>query len=687
MTTSPASSYSWVLSRLSDGHSRSRMSRVVVLSYRFWQRRFGGDLSIIGKTLTLNGEPQTVVGVAPAGPSMLEEDVVLWIPTDFSWANRTDMGRWIRVLGRLKHGTTVAQAQAELDTIAARLEKVDPSFNTGWRVNVVPLREELVGNIRLSLLVLLGAVGFLLLIACANVANLFLVRGAGRRKEIAVRVALGAGRGRLNQELLTETTLLAGLGGVAGLGLAVLGIPLLLALVPIDVFLPRSETIGVDVTVLGFALVLSLLTGTVFGLVPALEGSRFDVNQALREGGRNVGGGARSRRFRAGLVVAEIALALLLLVGAGLLIRSLIGLQRVEPGLDPEGVFTARVVLPGGSRAYDEDPHRVAFFEELLERLRSLPGVVSASAIQWLPLSGQSSATDFKIEGLPEPPPGEWPVTAIRVISPDYFRTVRTPLLKGRTFTERDNADAPAVAVVNKTLADRFWPGDDPIGKRLAYSGDDLVSVEVIGVVGDVRHDGLDADHAPATFRPHAQMPARFMNLVVRTTANPATLAPVIRSEVQAIDRDQPIAEVRTLENIVARSIGQPRFNTLLLGQFAALALLLAAVGIYGVMSDFVVQRTNEIGIRMALGARAADVLTMVLRKGLALVILGLGIGLAGAFALTRLLESLLFGVTAADLATYVGVALLLSLVAVVAILLPALRATRVDPLTALHYE
>ena len=660
---------------------------MVVLSYRFWQRRFGGDPSIIGKTLTLNGEPQTVVGVAPAGPSMLEEDVVLWISTDFSWANRTDMGRWIRVLGRLKHGTTVAQAQAELDTIAARLEKVDPSFNTGWRVNVVPLREELVGNIRLSLLVLLGAVGFLLLIACANVANLFLVRGAGRRKEIAVRVALGAGRGRLIQELLTETTLLASLGGVAGLGLAVLGIPLLLALVPIDVFLPRSETIGVDVTVLGFALVLSLLTGTVFGLVPALEGSRFDVNQALREGGRNVGGGARRRRFRAGLVVAEIALALLLLVGAGLFIRSLIGLQRVEPGLDPEGVFTARVVLPGGSRAYDEDPHRVAFFEELLERLRSLPGVVSASAIQWLPLSGQSSATDFKIEGLPEPPPGEWPVTAIRVISPDYFRTVRTPLLKGRTFTERDNADAPAVAVVNKTLADRFWPGDDPIGKRLAYSGDDLVSVEVIGVVGDVRHDGLDADHAPATFRPHAQMPARFMNLVVRTTADPATLAPVIRSEVQAIDRDQPIAEVRTLENIVARSIGQPRFNTLLLGQFAALALLLAAVGIYGVMSDFVVQRTNEIGIRMALGARAADVLTMVLRKGLALVILGLGIGLAGAFALTRLLESLLFGVTAADLATYVGVALLLSLVAVVAILLPALRATRVDPLTALHYE
>jgi putative ABC transport system permease protein len=302
-------------------------------------------------------------------------------------------------------------------------------------------------------------------------------------------------------------------------------------------------------------------------------------------------------------------------------------------------------------------------------------------------LSGQSSGTDFKIEGLPEPPPGEWPVTAIRVTSRDYFRTVRTPLLKGRTFTKRDHADAPAVAVINKTLADRFWPGQDPIGKRLAYSWDDLVSVEVVGVVGDVRHDGLDADHVPATFRPHAQMPARFMNLVVRTTGDPERLAPVIRSEVQAIDPAQPIAEVRTLESIVARSIGQPRFNTLLLGQFAALALLLAAVGIYGVMSDFVIQRTNEIGVRMALGARAADVLKMVLRKGLALVILGLGIGLAGAFALTRLLESLLFGITAADLATYVGVTFLLSLVAVVAILLPALRATRVDPLAALHYE
>ncbi len=595
------------------------------------------------------------------------------------------MGRWIRVLGRLKEGTTLAQAQAEMDTIAARLEKVDPSFNTGWRVNVVPLGEELVGNIRLSLLVLLGAVGFLLLIACTNVANLFLVRGAARRKEIAVRAALGAGRGRLVQELLTETMLLAGFGGVAGLGLAIFGIPLLLSLVPTDLFLPRAESIGVDKAVLGFAMLLSLLTGTVFGLIPALEGSRFDVNQALREGGRNVGEGARGRRFRAGLVIAEVALALMLLVGAGLLVRSLMSLHRVETRLDPGGVLTARVVLP--RRTYEEDPQRVVFFKDVLERVRSLPGVISASAIQWLPFSGQSSATDFKIEALPEPPPGEWPVTAIRVVSLDYFRAVRTPLLKGRTFTERDHADAPAVAVINKTLAEQFWPGEDPIGKRLAYSWDDLVSVEVIGVVGDVRHNGLDTDLSPALFRPHQQMPSNYMNLVVRTSGDPAMLTPVIRGVVQAVDTDQPIAEVRTLDSIVARSIGQPRFNTLLLVQFAALALLLAAVGIYGVMSDFVMQRTKEIGVRMAVGARATDVLKMVLGKGLVLVTLGLSIGIAGALALTRLLESLLFGVTPADVATYVAVAFLLSLVAVVAILLPALRATRVDPLTALHYE
>jgi putative ABC transport system permease protein len=663
-------------------------NRVVVLSHGLWQRRFGARPDVLGQQITISGNPHTVVGVAAPGfktPVSGPKPPELWFPLAFNFDESRRRSDFLSVVGRLKPGATVEQARAELEGIAARLAAERPSTNAGWSVKVEPLHERVVGNVRQALWVLMGVVGFLLLISCANVANLLLARAAGRRQEIAVRTALGARRGRLVRQFLTESLLLGLAGGGLGLVLAAWGVEVLVALSPGNI--PRLEEVGLDARVLAFTFGVSALTGVLFGLLPALSASKADVSVSLKEGGsRGSTAGAGARRLRATLVVAEIAITVVLLAGAGLMVRSFMAIQSVDPGFRPERVLTFDFALPAAK--YKEDPQIVGFAEQLTARAAALPGVERAALVDALPLSGGGSVLAFVIEGRPPLPPEQVQDAQVFVVTPDYFEVLGIGHVRGERLTERHREGTPDVAVINEAMARRFWPGEDPVGKRLNLGNPENTPwVTVIGIVRDTRHSGLDKEPYPQMYGPAAQFPRRAMTLVARTSGDPTGLAPALRRELAAIDPDLPLYNVRTMEQVMSDSISRRRFQMVLIAAFAGVGLLLAAVGIYGVISYSVAQRRHEIGVRMALGARAADILKLVVGQGLGLTLAGVGVGLAGAFALTRVLASLLYGVTATDPLTFACVALALLGVALLACLLPARRATKVDPMVALRYE
>ncbi|MGI8995218.1 MAG: ABC transporter permease [Pyrinomonadaceae bacterium] len=664
-------------------------SRVVVLSYGLWQRRFGGDPQIVNRTIRLNNESYTVVGVMPAEFRFGRDE--LWTPIAFTpeqLANDRRGNEYLGAMARLKPGVTIEQAQTEIDFIARRIAEANPDAypaDSGWGVKLKSLNEEIVGDVRPALFVLLGAVGFLLLIACSNVANLMLARAAARGREIAIRTALGASRLRLVRQLLTESLLLAFVGGVAGLLLAVWGVELLVALEPADV--PRAREIGIDARVLLFTIGLSLLTGILFGLLPALQASKPGLTGTLKEGGRGsaVGGGIRSARSL--LVITQIAVALVLLVGAGLMVRSFSRLLDVNPGFRTENVLTMQVALP--ATKYREPQQRRAFFQELVERIKALPGTESVGAVSHLPLGGGVTSFTFGIEGRPAPPGVMNPHTDGRVATPDYLPTMQIPLLRGRHFTERDNADARQVAIIDETLARVYFPGEDPVGKRVTFEGTDENPIwrEIVGVVGAIRHRGLDAELKAQLYYPHAQSTAAGLSVVVRAANDPASLTSAVRGAVRAVDKDQPVYGVRTMDEVLNNSVAQKRFSMFLLAIFASVALVLAAVGIYGVMAYTVSARTNEMGIRIALGARSIDILRLVVGQGMILALAGVGVGLVAALVVTRVMSSLLYGISATDPLTFAAIALLLTGVALLACYVPARRATKVDPMVALRYE
>jgi putative ABC transport system permease protein len=664
--------------------------RVVILSHGLWQRRFGADPGFIGQTLTLNGSSYTVVGILPASFKFPDKEE-LWTPLAFNPEQLIESargGRSLLVIGRLKPAVTLRQGQTEMSTIARRLEQRYPVTNTGWGIHLVPLHEQEVEEYRLALLILLGVVGFVLLIACANVANLLLARAATRQKEIAIRTALGATRRHVIRQLLTESLLLAGLGGALGLLLALWGIDLLVAVCPAD--MPRVQEVRLDGHVLGFTLLVSLLAGVIFGLAPAFQASQPDLNQSLKEGGWKSRALPGRHRIRNLLVVGEVALALVLLIGAGLMIKSFLRVRSVHLGFNPEHVLTMQIALPPSQYAAG---HPVsAFYRQLLARIEELPGVQSVGAVTVLPLSGDVSATSFTIEGRPPLPTGEFLLANYRAISPHYFRTMGIPLLQGRDVAERDGEAAPTVVVINQTMAQRFWPGEQPLGKRLRLKvKGQQISCEIVGVVGDVKYAELNAKATPEIYWPYAQnlRPGYTSNmtLVVRTASDPVSMAAAVRSQVQAVDRNQPVFNIKTMEQYVVQAVASWRGATLLLSLFAALALVLAAVGIYSVMSYSVTQRTHEIGVRMALGAEPRDVLRLVVGQGMMLTLIGVIAGLAAAFALTRVMSEMLYGVSPTDPTTFAAIALLLAAVALMASYIPARRATKVDPMVALRYE
>ena len=666
-------------------------NRVAVLSHGCWQRRFGGDPDIVGQTIQLDREAHTVVGVMPENFNLVFVDVEVWTPIAFTPEQKADDQRgreYLIAVARVKPGIPLGQVEAEMDTIAARVIELFPDRagflrDAGWGAEVVPLQEQLRGDLRPALLVLLGAVGLVLLIACANVANLLLARASAREKEIAIRAALGAGRGRIIRQLLTESILLGLLGGGVGLLLAHWGIQALvrtlLAVAPLNV--PLLSEIGIETGVLLFTLALSLGTGVIFGIAPALSAARTDLHNTLKEGGRSSGTAGR-HRLRSVLVVAEVALTLVLLVGAGLLLRSVHQLLQVSPGFQTDNRLTFQINLP--SATYDR-PQEVAFFWELLPRVRALPGVRAAGATNQLPLGAGRNTRSFTVEGYQAPEGESMPLSENRVISPGYIKAMGIPLLKGREFDQRDTETSRPVVLVDQKTVRRFWPDQDPLGRRIQF-GDDVWR-EVVGVVGSVKNGGLEAEGREQIYAPYTQFPRSTMYLVLHTESAPLSLLGAARAEVRALDRTVPVSEVKTLEQQLDGSVAIRRLSMTLLLVFALLALVLAAVGIYGVMSYSVSRRTHEIGIRMALGAQPADVLKLVVRQGMVLTLIGVGVGLAASFGLTRFLESLLFGVTPTDPVTFAGVSALLAAVALLACYIPARRATQVDPMVALRYE
>ncbi len=666
---------------------------VAIISHDLWRRRFGGDPQIVGKLITIDRKAAIVVGVLPAGFRFLADSgkPEIFFPLNVNALSVSEDltalrgASFLKVVARLTDGASPAQAQAEMETINKRLAAEYPETNTGRGVRVVSVYEDTVGAIRPALFVLLGAVMFVLLIACANVANLSLTRATARTKEIAVRTALGASRGRIARQLLTESLLLASLGGAVGLLLAVWGLDLLLAALPED--FPRLEDVRLDWRVLGFTFAVSLLTGVVCGLAPALHASKPNLHESLKESGRGTTSGVRRARLRGALVVTEIALSLVLLVGAGLLIKSFQRLSDVKPGFDADPVLSAVVSLPEIEEG--EEQKQAEFFRRALERTAQQPGVESVAVVLPLPFSGSNYNSSFAVEGRPPSAPGESESLELSMISPDYFRVMSIPLHKGRAFTERDRDGAPLTIIINETLARRHFADEDPLGKRITVGtiGGEL-SCEIVGVVGDTKQDQLDRDAEPQAYVSYLQVPIGEMVFVARGRTNDVTsLAAALRSGVQSVDKDQPIYEVNVLRELLADSIARQRFSMWLLAVFAGVALSLAAVGIFSVMSFTVAGRTHEIGVRMALGAQRGDVLRLVIGQGMLLAGLGIAVGLAGAFALTRVMRSLLYGVGATDPATFASVSLLLMFVALIACYIPARRATRVDPLVALRYE
>jgi len=668
---------------------RPEAPNVIVLSHGLWQRRFGSDPGLVGQTLTLNQRSYTVIGIMPADFRFPGREQEVWLPMSMGPDEATGRGdHYLNVVARLKPGVTRDQAQAEMGAIAARLAQQYPRTNSEQGVTLVPLHEEFAGSIRRPLLILLGVVGFVLLIACANVTNLLLARATARQKELTIRAALGASRWRLMRQLLTESVLLAGLGGVAGMLLAVWGVDWLETLIPEN--LAQARGIVMDGRVLAFSVAVSLLTGMVFGLLPALQVSRPHLTEALKEGGRGGTGSKGRGRTRGALVIGEIALSLVLLAGAGLMIKSFFRLTSVDPGFQANNALTMRMQLTG---AQYSDPAKLrAFYEQMLGQVQSLPGVQAAGVITQLPLTVQGLSFSFSLEGQPPMPVGNMPQSVFRVISQDYFRAIGIPLLRGRSFTPQDTADAQAVVVINRTMAERFWPNREALGQRfkIGFSDGSNPWMTVVGVVGDVRQTSLDQALKPEMYVPY-QQDRRFFaiprDLVVRTTGDPLGLAAAVRSEIWKLDKDLPLFRVQTMDQILSLAVAGQRFNLLLLTVFGVLALVLASIGIYGVMSYATAQRTHEIGIRVALGARASDVLKLVMGQGLILTVSGIILGLAGAVALTRVMTGLLFEVSATDPLTFTAVALLLTAVSLLACYVPARRAMKVDPMVALRHE
>jgi putative ABC transport system permease protein len=663
-------------------------NQVVMMSYGLWQRRFGADPGIIGKPINLNGKSFTVVGVMPPSFQFPTRRDQLWIPIAFDAKEAGNRGaHYLEVIARIKTGTTLEQAQAEMTTIADRLQQQYPGTNTSIGAVVTPLHEQMVGKIKSTLFVLLGAVAFVLLIACANVANLLLARAAVRQKEIALRLALGASRARLIRQFLTESVLLASLGGVVGLLLSLAGLNVLKGFIPPNV--SQAQTIAIDAKVLIFTVLVSLVTGLIFGIAPALQAAHFNLNDTLKESGRDSAAGSRGNRIRGLLVISEVAVSFILLIGAGLLINSFLHLRNVDPGFRAEKVLTMRIVLP--EVRYPDSKVRAPFYDELIRRVEVLPGVTSAAVVTDVPLTNSGNSVGVSIEGRADPAPDRVPIVITRMISSHYFKTMSIPLLKGRELTETDKADSSPVVVISETTARVFWPGEDPLGKRIKVGfgpNNDNQWLTVIGVVKDVRNDELGIEPKPQIYLPHAQN--EFFDpraLVVRTNLDPLSLATTVRRTVWEIDKDQPVSDISSMEQVVSDSVARQRFSMFLLGVFAGLALVLAAVGIYGMMSYAVAQRTHEIGIRMALGAQRSDVLKLAVGQGLRLVSVGILIGLAAAFILTRVMASLLFGVSPTDSTTFITIALVLISVAALASYIPALRATKVDPMLALRYQ
>ncbi len=671
-----------------EEEDRAGQGQVVILSHEFWQSRFGGVPNALRQTITLNERPYTVIGIMPPRFAFPDTRTQVWTPVAFNPAERaTRDTNFIDVIARLKPGVSIEQARAHMTALAQQQAERYPESNTGVGVKVISLHEQTVGEVRPMLVVLLSAVAFVLLIACANVANLLLARAMARQKEMAIRGALGASRTRVVRLLLTESVLLGVLGGAFGLLIAIWSLDLLVSLKPAN--LPRLAEIGINRTVFIFTFAISVVTGIIFGLVPALQASKPDLNEGLKESGRGATGNPRRHRVRALLVVSEVALSLVLLVGAGLMIRSFARLLAVDPGFKADHVLTAFVSLPPSK--YPKREEQAAFFDRLIDRLRTLPGVSAAGVVTDIPLFGGSS-TGLEIDGHPAPLPGQRPLTEYRMISPDYFAAMGMSLVKGRAFSRHDTEDGPGVAIINETVAARFFAGEEPIGKRIGLSGNPRDWREIVGVVRDVRNYGLDADVKPEVCVPFVQNApgylagvASAMTVVVRSTNDPSALTNALREQVQALDKDQPISEIRTMESYLSESMAQRRFNMFLLGAFAALALILAAVGIYGVISYTVTQRTHEMGIRIALGARGTDIFKLVFGQAMLTTVGGIVIGLGAALGLTRLLQNLLYHVTATDPLVFASITLLLLLVAMAAAYLPARRAMKVNPITALR--
>ncbi|MEP6922542.1 MAG: ABC transporter permease [bacterium] len=686
------------------GEDKRGAPRVVVLTYGMWQRRFGGDRGILGQSLTINGDPYTVVGVLPASFQFALRNADLWRPyqpTDAQLTRRFLHGT--NLIGRLKPGVSATQAQAELSVITKRIEQENPQSHAGTGLKLISLQEQVVGQVKPIMLVLLAAVGFVLLIACANVASLLLTRSLARRKEVAIRAALGASRWRVVRQLLTESLLLSLAGGAAGLMIAYWGVHGLVAALPDNQLnaLPFLKSLQIDSGILAFSFGLSALTGIVFGLVPALQSSRPDLNEVLKEGGRNTVGGA-GHRLRSALVMSEIALAVVLLVGAGLMMKSLLRLLQSNVGFNTENLLTMTVAVP--PTKYTDPTRQVAFFDQLNERVQSLPGVIGSGTVNVLPLQG-GNTTRFIVEGDPVPPPGEEIEANIRTVDERYFQTLGVPVVAGRMFDTRDGVNAatgantastpnniantPGAVIIGKSAADKLFAGRDPVGKKLVYSSSPGPPDIIVGVVGDVKIGGLDEPIRPVLYYPFRRFPGTGTNLVVRTAGDPSSLAAAIRNETRTLEPDVAIFNVKAMEQIIADSPAafMRRFPALLISIFAGVALLLASIGIYGVVSYSVTQQTHYIGVRMALGAQAADILKMVLRQGLTLALAGMALGVVAAVGLTRLLRSLLFEVQTTDVPTFAVVLGTLFCVSLLACYIPARRATKVDPLVALRYE